>query len=95
MSLFKFITQVFVVVIDLVNALLYPGTSVLIANLKDVAANAKTYEEWLICQEELDALSQRNMWSVRHRVWSSQVDSRAGAQWTKVRTTIGPTYAIR
>jgi hypothetical protein len=95
MSLFKFITQVFSVVISLFNSLLYPGTSVLIANLKDLSANAKTYEEWLLCQEELDALSQRNIWSVTHLVCSSQVNSRAGARSTKVRIMIGPTYAIK
>jgi len=95
MSLFKFITQIFSVVIGLLNALLYSGTSILIANLKDLSANAKTYEEWHLCQEELDALSQRNIWSVTHPVCSSQVDSRAGAQSTKVRTMIGSTYAIR
>jgi hypothetical protein len=95
MSLFKFITQIVSVLISLFDALLYPGTSVLIANLNDLTANAKTYEEWLLYQEELDALSQQSIWSVKRPFCSSWADSRTGARSTKVRTMTGPTYAIR
>lgn len=63
MSLFKIITQIFSIVTSLFELLLYPGTSSVIADLKDVSAKAKTYEEWLLYQEELDALSQGNIWS--------------------------------
>lgn len=71
MSLFKFITQIFSVLLRLFDALLYPGTSALITNLNDHSANAKTYEEWLLYQEELDTLSQRNIWSVKRAFCSS------------------------
>jgi hypothetical protein len=64
MSFIKLLTQIFSAVISLFQFLLYPSTSPVIANLKDVSAKAKTYEEWLLYQEELDALSQRNIWSV-------------------------------
>jgi hypothetical protein len=71
MSLFKIITQIASIVISLLEFVLYPGTGPVIANLKDLSANAKTYEEWLLYQEELDALSQQSIWSVKRPFCSS------------------------
>lgn len=63
MSLSKFINQVVAVFISVWEFLFYPGASAVIANLKELSATAKTYEEWLRYQEELNVLSQRNIWS--------------------------------
>lgn len=71
MSLFKFITQIVAVVVSLFDAFLYPGTGVLIGSLNDLSANAKTYDEWLLYQAELDALSQQSIWSVKRPFCSS------------------------
>jgi hypothetical protein len=69
MSLFKFFIRIFWIVINLFQSLRYPRTISVIANLKDVSAYAKTYEEWLVCQEELDALSRRDIWSANPSVF--------------------------
>jgi hypothetical protein len=64
MSVYKAITSIFSTIIGLFQLVLFPSTASVTANLKAASANAKTYEEWLLCQEELDALSGRNIWSV-------------------------------
>ena len=63
MSIYKAITSIFSTIIGLFQLILFPNTASVTANLKAASANAKTYEEWLLCQEELDALSGRNIWS--------------------------------
>ena len=63
MLVYKAILSIFSTIISLFQILLFPSTTSISANLKAASANAKTYEEWLLCQEELDALSGRNIWS--------------------------------
>jgi hypothetical protein len=63
MSIYKAFTLIFSTIIGLFQLVLFPSTASVNANLKASSANAKTYEEWLLCQEELDALSGRNIWS--------------------------------
>ena len=68
MSLPPYIALIISTIVNLFQLLVYPSTPTVTTNLKHVSASAKTYEEWLLYQQELDALSGRNIWSV----WSDR-----------------------
>ena len=56
------VAQIFWSIVGLLQFSTWSSASSLIADLEDASAKAKTYEEWLQCQEELDALSGENAW---------------------------------
>lgn len=64
MSALTFASEILWTIISFFQFSIYPSTTSVRANLNDLSANAKTYEEWLHYQEELDALSGRNEWLV-------------------------------
>ncbi len=56
------ITQIFWTILSLLQFSTWSSASSLIANLEDASAKAKSYEEWLHYQEELDAVSGESAW---------------------------------
>jgi hypothetical protein len=84
MLVYKAITSIFSTIIGLFQLVLFSSTASVTANLRAASANAKTYEEWLLCQEELDALSGRNIWSATFPSSSSSSSSSSYAWLTAV-----------
>ena len=90
MSFYKAIISTFSTIIGLFQILLFPSTASITANLKAASANAKTYEEWLLCQEELDALSGRNTWSVVFPFLYAWLTTSTGVLLMRAKIMIGP-----
>ena len=90
MSVYKAITSILSTIIGLFQLVLFPNTASATANLKAASVNAKTYEEWLLCQEELDALSGRNIWSTTLPSSYAWADRSTGVLLMRAKIMIGP-----
>jgi hypothetical protein len=90
MLVYKAIMSIFSTIIGLFQILLFPSTASITANLKAASANAKTYEEWLLCQEELDALSGRNIWSATFSLLICLADDSTGVLLMRAKIMTGP-----
>lgn len=56
------LAQIFWTIFSFLRLPFWSSTSSLIANLEEASAQARSYEEWLQCQEQLDAISGANSW---------------------------------